>query len=115
MTTARIGRLTSPDLRAVLSAGTYLLELAVIAASYFGVANIALLVPAANPAATPLWPPTGVALCLILLCGYRVWPAIVVGAFSASAFSVHGMTMASLPEAASTGVATATAAWRAHG
>ena len=110
MATAKIGRLEFADLRAALSAATYLLELAVIAASYFGVANIALLVPAANPAATPLWPPTGVALCLVLICGYRVWPAIFLGAFSASAFSVYGMTMASLPAAASIGVATAAAA-----
>ena len=110
MTTAIIGRLKSPDARAVLSAASYLLELAVIAASYFGLANIALLLPATNPAATPLWPPTGVALCLVLLCGYRVWPAIFLGAFSASAFSVDGMTMASLPEAAAVGVATAAAA-----
>ena len=110
MTTARIGRLNFLDLSAVLRAATYLLELAVIAASYFGVANIALLLPAANPAATPLWPPTGVALCLVLLCGYRIWPAIFLGAFSASAFSVYGMTMASLPAAASIGIATAAAA-----
>jgi PAS domain S-box-containing protein len=106
----KIGRFKSPDLRTLLSAATYLLELAVIAASYFGVANIALLVPATNPAATPLWPPTGVALCLVLLCGYRVWPAIFLGAFFASAFSVYGMSMASVPAAASIGVATAAAA-----
>ena len=110
MTTARIGRLKSPNLHTALHAATYLLELAVIAACYFGLANIALLFPAANPAATPLWPPTGVALCLVLLCGYRVWPAIFVGASSAAAFSVYGMTMASLPEAVSIGVATAAAA-----
>jgi PAS domain S-box-containing protein len=110
MTTAIIGRLKSPSTRALLSAASYLLELAVIAASYFGLANVALLLPAANPAATPLWPPTGIALCLVLLCGYRVWPAIFLGAFSASAFSVYGMTMASLPEAASAGLATAAAA-----
>src|SRR6185437_10515115 len=110
MTTARIGRLKSPDLHTALHAATYLLELAVIAACYFGLANIALLFPAANPAATPLWPPTGVALCLVLLCGYRVWPAIFLGTSSAAAFSVYGMTMASLLEAVSIGVATAAAA-----
>ncbi len=110
MATAIIGRLKSPDLRTALAAATYLLELAVIAASYFGVANIALLLPAANPAATPLWPPTGVALCLILLCGYRGWPAIFLGAFSASAFSIYGMTMTSLPAAATIGAAITAAA-----
>src|SRR5579863_8810382 len=110
MTTARIEQLKSLDLRRILSAASYLLEIAVIAASYFGLANIALLLPATNPAATPLWPPTGVALCLVLLCGYRVWPAIFLGSFSASAFSFYGMTMASLPETASVAVATTAAA-----
>ena len=110
MTTARLGRLKFPDLRTMLGAATYLLELAVIAAGYFGLANVALLLPAANPAATPLWPPTGVALCLVLLCGYRVWPAIFLGSCCAAAFSVYGMRMASLPEAVAVGVATAAAA-----
>jgi PAS domain S-box-containing protein len=110
MTTARIEQLKSLDLRRILSAASYFLEVAVIAASYFGLANIALLLPAINPAATPLWPPTGLALCLVLLCGYRVWPAILLGSFSASAFSFYGMTMASLPEAASVAVATTAAA-----
>jgi MASE1 protein len=35
-----------------------------------------------NPAATPLWPPTGFALALVLLRGYRIWPAILVGSLS---------------------------------
>jgi len=70
MTTARIEQLKSLDLRRILSAASYLLEIAVIAASYFGLANIALLLPATNPAATPLWPPTGVALCLVLVALY---------------------------------------------
>jgi signal transduction histidine kinase/integral membrane sensor domain MASE1 len=31
--------------------------------------------------ATPLWPPTGIALAAMLIAGYRVWPAILAGAF----------------------------------
>src|SRR5438034_6638912 len=34
-----------------------------------------------NPSATPVWAPTGIALATLLLAGYDVWPAIVVGAF----------------------------------
>jgi diguanylate cyclase (GGDEF)-like protein len=34
-----------------------------------------------NPSATPVWPPTGIALAAFLLLGYRVWPAIFTGAF----------------------------------
>jgi len=64
------------------SAATYLVELSIVAASYVGLAESALFQPAINPAATPLWPPTGFALALVLLRGYRIWPAILVGCLS---------------------------------
>jgi PAS domain S-box-containing protein len=62
------------------SAATYLVELLLITALYLGAAESARLFPAINPAATPLWPPTGFALALVLLRGYRIWPAILAGA-----------------------------------
>jgi MASE1 len=34
-----------------------------------------------HPSATPVWPPTGIALAAILILGYRVWPGIFLGAF----------------------------------
>src|SRR5213076_1502004 len=64
------------------SAAIYLIELSIVAAGYIGLAGSALLLPAINPAATPLWPPTGFALALVLLRGYRIWPAILVGSLS---------------------------------
>ena len=67
--------------RSVPSAATYLFELLIVAASYIGLAESALLLPSINPAAIPLWPPTGFALALVLLRGYRIWPAILVGSF----------------------------------
>src|SRR4030095_10036745 len=33
---------------------------------------------------TIVWPPTGIALCAVLLLGYRIWPAIAIGAFVAN-------------------------------
>ena len=95
MTRAGTGEASLPALRAVLSAANYALELAIVAASYFGLSEAALLLPAINSAATPLWPPTGVALGLILLRGYRVWPAILLGAFSAHAVSAINSNAAS--------------------
>ncbi len=68
-------------LRSVPSAATYLFELLIVAGSYIGLAESALLLPSINPAAIPLWPPTGFALALVLLRGYRIWPAILVGSF----------------------------------
>ena len=35
--------------------------------------SVALLLPAINPAATPLRPPTEFALALVLPAGYRIW------------------------------------------
>src|SRR6266566_7480675 len=81
------------------SAATYLVELSIVAASYIGLAESALLLPAINPAATPLWPPTGFALALILLRGHRIWPAILAGASYP-----HVMAGRTLLEAGSVGV-----------
>src|SRR5262249_26792700 len=33
---------------------------------------------------TVVWPPTGIALCAVLLLGYRIWPAVLAGAFIAN-------------------------------
>jgi PAS domain S-box-containing protein len=82
MEKAGFGKDKIPALSSALSAARYLLELSIIAASYVGLAELALLLPAINPAATPLWPPTGLALALILLRGYRVWLAILAGSFA---------------------------------
>ncbi len=87
MTSAGTGEARLPAFGAVLGAATYTLELAIIAVGYCGFGAAALLLPAINPAATPVWPPTGVAFALILLRGYRVWPAIAFGAFSADVIS----------------------------
>jgi integral membrane sensor domain MASE1 len=75
------GESTSPALRSVSDAALYVLELVGVAASYFGLAEAALMLPSINPAATPSWPPSGFALALLLLRGYRIWPAILLGSF----------------------------------
>jgi len=110
MTEAGTSAARFPALSAVLSAVIYAIELAVIAASYFGLAESALLLPAINPAATPLWPPTGVALAFVLLRGYRVWPAILVSSFSANAVSSGTMTASWLFQSTSIAIGTTLAA-----
>ncbi|TMJ89392.1 MAG: PAS domain S-box protein, partial [Alphaproteobacteria bacterium] len=82
MMEARFGKATISALGSARSAASYLIELSIIAASYVALAESALLLPAINPSATPLWPPTGFALALVLLRGYRIWPAILVGSLS---------------------------------
>jgi PAS domain S-box-containing protein len=34
-----------------------------------------------HASATPVWPPTGIAVAALLVLGYRLWPGIMVGAF----------------------------------
>jgi PAS domain S-box-containing protein len=63
----------------------YVAEIALIGTAYFLLAKGGLQLASVNPSATPVWPPTGLALAVILLRGYRVWPAIVAGAFLANA------------------------------
>ncbi|WP_247836622.1 MASE1 domain-containing protein [Bradyrhizobium sp. 200] len=88
------------------SAATYLVELLIVAAIYIGLVESARLLPAINPVATPLWPPTGFALALVLLRGYRIWPAILVG--SVSPYLMAGR---SLLELGSVGIGTLLAAF----
>src|SRR2546421_7186271 len=82
MERARFGKAKISAFGSARSAATYLVELSIVAASYVALAESALLLPAINPSATPLWPPTGFALALVLLRGYRIWPAILVGSLS---------------------------------
>jgi PAS domain S-box-containing protein len=83
MERARFGEARIPAFSSARSAAIFLVELLIVAAIYIGLAESARLLPGMNPAATPLWPPTGFALALILLRGYRIWPAILMGSVSA--------------------------------
>ncbi len=56
--------------------------LAVIVALVYGVvAKLSLQLAFFEPSASPVWPPAGIAVAVLLVLGYRVWPAIFVGAF----------------------------------
>ncbi len=63
----------------------YIGTLLVVALAYFVFAKLGLMLASINPSASPIWPPTGIALAAILLGGLRVWPAILAGAFAANA------------------------------
>src|SRR3989441_1386618 len=55
--------------------------LAALAAGYFVAGKLALRVAYVHPSATAVVPPTGLTLAALLLAGYDVWPAILLGAF----------------------------------
>jgi PAS domain S-box-containing protein len=55
--------------------------LTLLGAAYFVAGKFGLSLAIVNASATPVWPPTGIALAAFLLFGSRVWPAVLVGAF----------------------------------
>jgi PAS domain S-box-containing protein len=65
----------------IVGSPKYLLKLAAVAIVYFGAAKLSLNLASIHPSATPIWPPTGLALAAVLLWGHRIWPAIFAGAF----------------------------------
>src|SRR6185436_17673292 len=67
----------------------------IIAVVYIVTAWIGLHIHPVNTFATLIWPPTGIALSALVLFGYRVWPAIAIGAFVAN-FMVGGSILVAL-------------------
>ncbi len=65
---------------------------------YFVGGRIGLAVPFTTGNVSPVWPPAGIALAAILLFGYRVAPAVAIGAFLVNFFSP-------IPHAAAVGLA----------
>jgi integral membrane sensor domain MASE1 len=63
----------------------YTVELLGVAVAYFVLAKLGLGLASINPSASPIWPPTGLALASAILMGSRVGPAIFVGALLANA------------------------------
>lgn len=52
-----------------------------LAAVYFACGRFGLSLAFLNASASPVWPPTGVALTALLVWGYRLWPGVFLGAF----------------------------------
>jgi PAS domain S-box-containing protein len=48
---------------------------------YFAAGKLGLRLASVNSSASPIWPPTGIALAALLIFGYEFWPVILVGAF----------------------------------
>ncbi len=80
---------SSPSAFSILATGgrNILKDIAIfvlLVGSYFITSKIGLSLAFGVEQVTAVWPPTGIALAAILLLGYRVWPAIAVGAFLAN-------------------------------
>jgi integral membrane sensor domain MASE1 len=61
--------------------GSDVVALILVGLAYFTFAGLGLHLASINPSATPIWPPTGLAIAAILLWGNRIAPAIFIGAF----------------------------------
>jgi integral membrane sensor domain MASE1/DNA-binding CsgD family transcriptional regulator len=61
--------------------GSDVLALILVAFAYFTLAYLGLRFASINSSATPIWPPTGLAIAAMLLWGYRTAPGIFVAAF----------------------------------
>src|SRR5437588_12965098 len=66
--------------------------LVAIGVIYFALAKAGLALASIHPSATPIWPPTGVALAAVLLWGYRTWLALFGAAVTAT--STAGVSVA---------------------
>src|SRR5687768_15564934 len=52
-----------------------------LAAAYFCAGKFGLSLASVNVSASPVWPPTGIALAALLVWGQRLWPGVFIGAF----------------------------------
>ena len=60
------------------------LRLVALGFAYFLLAKLGLAIASLHPSASPVWPPSGLALAACVLWGNGVWPALVAGAFLAN-------------------------------
>ena len=58
-----------------------LLTAGILAVVYFVAGKLSLKLAFLHASASPVWPPAGIALAALLLFGFRLWPAIFIGAF----------------------------------
>jgi PAS domain S-box-containing protein len=58
-----------------------------VAAVYFAAARLGLALASPTPQVSLVWPPTGVALALLLIRGVWLWPAVFAGALLANALA----------------------------
>jgi PAS domain S-box-containing protein len=65
-----------------------------LAVLYFAAAKVSLLAAIPPGYATAIWPPSGIALAILLLYGNRLWPGIWIGSFAAN-LTIEGALLAS--------------------
>ena len=87
--------------------------LASVTLAYFMAGRFGLSLAFLNSNASPVWPPTGLALATMLLLGRWIWPSVLVGAFLVN-FSNSGSWNASLMIACGNALEALAAFWMAE-
>ena len=72
------------------------LELVVVFVAYVLSARLGLTLSPVSGFATLVWPPTGIALSVLLLRGVRLWPAVMFGALVANVWSGASLWVATV-------------------
>src|SRR5678810_1177704 len=63
----------------------------VIICAYFFAGKLSLGFASVHVSASPVWAPAGMAVALLLLLGFSIWPAILAGAFLVNVTTTGGM------------------------
>lgn len=71
----------SPPFRIPVSAFRIGAAWVALAAIYFAAGKLGLTMAFVHALASPVWPPTGIAIAALLVFGVRLWPGIFAGAF----------------------------------
>jgi signal transduction histidine kinase len=66
--------------------GSLDIKIIVAAIVYYLSARLGLLLAFEGTSISPVWPPSGIALALLILLGRKSWPGILIGALVANAF-----------------------------
>src|SRR5580765_4061221 len=66
---------------------------------YYAAGRLGLALATLHTNASPVWPASGIAIAALLILGYRVWPAVFLGAFvvnvTTSGSAANGLLIAS--------------------
>src|SRR4030095_558987 len=58
----------------------YLLRIIILAGLFIVLGRIGLFYSSTHYGVSMIWPPSGIAIAALLLCGNRMWPGILLGA-----------------------------------
>lgn len=87
---------TAPNLLLRNLNGKNLMEMAFVAIAYVAGAQVGFYLAFLHSQVSPVWPPEGISLALVLLRGFRIAPGVLLGAFSANYLNNPHLPTASL-------------------